>query len=650
MEQLLYDLVIVFGLGMIVVLIFSKIRMPPLLGFLLTGVLAGPYGLKLILGRSHIEDLAEIGVVLLLFTIGMEFSLPQLLRLWRVLLGGGLLQVLVTGSAAAGVASAFGCAPGQAVLIGCIVALSSTAIVMRILSERNETTTPSGQISLGILIFQDLAIVPMLFIVPFLAEGGADWRTIGLTLAKAVGLVTAILVFARVAVPWLLRQVIRSRSQELFLLTIIVICLGTAWLTHWFGLSLALGAFLAGLVISQSEYSHHALSVILPLRDAFASLFFVSIGMLLNVGFLVEEPLLVLSATAAAFLGKGLIVFALVKLLGYSIRIAILAGLLLAQVGEFSFLLIHAGFEANLITAEMRPLLIAMTVLTMAMTPLIDLAAPAISQWIAGKAPARKPGDLDPGLNDHVIIIGYGINGQNVARTLKHISLPYMILELNPETVQRCHKQGEPIWYGDATQPETLRHAGINNARVVVVTIPDAAAARRIVQIARDLNPGVHLIVRTRFVQEVAELHRMGANEVVPEEFETSIEIFSRVLQTYMVPRNVMDKLTRDIRTEGYDMLRVQRDAYRPVEGLQRFLGNVQFEAYGVVENCPAEGKTLAESRIRQETGALVLGIHRDHVTTPNPPADWRLEVYDVVLLIGSPEALGKAGELFLEK
>ena len=645
----LYNLVVVFGLGLIVVLIFSKLRIPSVVGFLLTGILVGPHGLGLIFDEKSVEPMAEVGIVVLLFAIGVELSLGGLVRLGKIILVGGALQVAVTATLASGIALLLDIPRGTAILVGFIVALSSTAIVMQLLSQRAETGSPQGRISLGILIFQDFAVVPMMLAIPFLKEQGPELWMVSLTLAKAAAVVILVLVVARKVVPPLLHLVLATRSRELFLLCVIVICLGTAWLTSEAGLSIALGAFLAGLVISESEYSHHALAAVLPFRDAFSGLFFVSVGMLLQVGYVAGHPIAVLATTAAILVGKTAIITLLALALGHPIRIAVMSGVLLSQIGEFSFLLIHAGASEGVLVAgsEIHQLLMGATVLTMAITPLAVTYAPKLSRWVMEHTPSRTESGIHRFLKDHVIIVGYGLNGRNVAKALKHVDMPYVVLELNPEKVRRLQKEGNPIRYGDATSPDVLREAGIAHARVMVVTIPDAASARQIVEVAQELNSGVHLIVRTRFLREVPDLFQLGANEVVPEEFETSIEIFSRVLRKYLVPRDVVDQLEREARGEGYEMFRKAQDGFRPVEGLRKLLADVELEVYRVGETSRLIGKTLAEAQIRRETGAQILAIHREHETTPNPSADWTLQVNDVALLLGAPESLSKAGELF---
>ncbi len=647
-HSFLDDFVIVFGVAMAVVMVFSRLRLPSLVGFLLTGALVGPHGLELVHDKHAVELLAEVGVIVLLFTVGIEFSLGQLLQMGTALFQG-LLQVVLTTAAVAGAAMGLGLAPGPAVLVGCVVALSSTAIVMRLLIERAETAAPHGRMSLGVLICQDLAVVPMILAIPFLGGKAAGMDVVGLTLLKAVGVIGGVLLVARKVVPPFLKFVVGTRSRELFLLSVIAICLGTAWLTAAAGLSLALGAFLAGLVVSESEYSHHAFSAVLPFQDAFSGLFFVSIGMLLDVGFIVHNPASVLGATVGAMVIKALVVVVIALLTRRTLRIGVLAGLLLCQIGEFSFLLLHTSAPLGVLTPDQHQLLIAMTVLTMALTPLAVRLAPVIAQRLADAAPTPGSGfeedsDHHAKLQDHVIIVGFGVCGSNVARALRHVEMPYVVLELNAATVDRLKAEGEPALFGDSTQTETLAHAGIEHARVMVITVPDAAAARRTVQVALLANPAIHLIVRTRFVGEVKDLFALGAREVVPEEFETSIEIYSRVLRQYLVPGDVIGRLVRETRQEGYGLFRGITDA--PAQSLEALLADMQLEVFRLAEESPLAGTSLAAADFKKKTGALVLAVRRGADTTANPPASWTLEPGDAVLVFGKPDDLHCAGEL----
>jgi len=561
---LLTDIVIILGLSIVVLFVCSHLRIPTIVGFFLTGMLAGPHGLGLIKAVHEVEILAEIGVVLLLFTIGMEFSLKSLLRIKKSILMGGSLQMWLTFLAAFVIAMKLGQSFSESIFLGFLISLSSTAIVLKVIQERAEVDSPHGSTTLGILIYQDVIIVPMMLFTPLLVGATANFGESPLILlTKGVGIIAFVIVSSKWIVPQVLYQIARTRNRELFLLSVVIICFGFAWLFSSAGLSLALGAFLAGLIISESEYAHQALGNILPLHDISMSFFFISIGMLLDVGFLFQHPgLIVLIALGVLALKTILAGFA-TTLLGFPIRTAVLVGLALSQVGEFSFILSKTGIEYGLLAGDIYQMFLAVSVLTMALTPMIIAFAPRTADFVLQlPMPGRLRTGFSPvqevklaGKKDHLVIIGFGFNGRNLARAATVRGIPYCIIEMNPETVREEKAKGEPIYYGDATHEAVLGRAAIKDARVVVVAISDPAATRRIVELVRKLNPGVYVIVRTRFLPEVKTLHGLGADEVIPEEFETSVEIFARVLQKYLVPRDEIEKYIDEIRSEDYDML-----------------------------------------------------------------------------------------------
>ena len=652
----LHDLLTVFGLGVAVVLLFHRARVPPIVGFLITGILCGPYGFGLVAEQTQVEAMAEIGVVLLLFTVGIEFSVQQLARIRTFLLVGGGLQIALTIGAVFAVARLAGELSRPAVFLAMLVALSSTAIVLRLLADRGEIDSPHGQASLGILIFQDLCVVPMVLLTPFLSGQGADASDAVGVVVKALLFIVAAVAASRYVVPRVLHHVVGTRRREVFLLAIILLCLGTAWASARVGLSLALGAFIAGLVIADSEYSHQALGEILPLREVFNSLFFVSIGMLFDVRTVLAKPALVLGALALVVTIKTVVTTSVSLALGQSLRVALLAGFALAQIGEFSFVLSKVGVTSGLLDVAHYQLFLAVAVGSMALTPLLVGAGPRLAARLEGVAPARlaagraAPLALHTGepLVDHVIIIGYGVNGRNLARVLGRVGIPFVVVELNPRVVRSERERGRPIVYGDATRPEVLEHAAIRTARVVVVAISDAAATRGTVALARRLNPHVHLLVRSRYVHEMDPLFALGTNEVIPEEFETSVEIFSRVLHRYLVPRDEIERQIREIRRSGYEMFRTISAAHGPALGLQRFLSGLSFEVYRIEPDSPVAERSLQESAIRDRSGASVVAIHRsDGTMVSNPPPDARLHAEDLILLLGTHQQISLASALF---
>lgn len=651
----LQDIEILFGLALVTVLLFRRLMFPSIIGFLATGILAGPYALAFIKNTHKVEQMAEIGVVLLLFTIGIELSLKELMRIKHLVLWGGGLQVLVTIMAVAAVGAVFGFPVTQAVFFGFLVALSSTAILMKLLIDSGQADSPHGKMAMGILIFQDLCIVPLMLLTPLLAGGGDGIQGILAITAKAVAVVLAAHYGARFIVPWIFKQVVKTRSRELFILTIIFIGLGTAWLTAIAGLSLALGAFIAGLAISESEYSHQALSDIIPFREAFMSLFFISVGMLLDPAVVVEHPLLIVSLVATILLIKTLVTTGAAMALGVPMRIAIIAALSLAQIGEFSFVLSQAGVKVGLLTTEMYQVFLAASIATMGLTPAcLKYANPVADfvigllphEWTRGRGVLAKSEKTIP-LNDHVIIVGFGVNGKNLARALKKLKIEHVVIDTNPFTVKKEGKKGQHILFGDASKPEVLEHAHITNARGMVIAISDAAASRSVASLARHLNPSLHIIVRTRYVLEVEPLYKLGVNEVIPEEFETSIEILSRVLRNYMVPLAEIERCISDVRSDGYDMFRSMSRRHSHAVGISGYLSGAELGTYRVKENSQLEGKSLSDGTIRNLSGATVLVIKHGEDVMPNPDPFWELQRDDMVLLLGTPEQLSAARNLF---
>ncbi len=562
----LRDLVMLFGVSIVVVYGFNKLRVPAVVGFLVAGALLGPHGLNVVDDVARVEIFAEVGVVLLLFTIGVEFSLAHITSL-RAVVGGGVIQITsaIALSALAGMAA--GLPVNQAVFWGFLIAMSSTAIVLKMVTERGESNSPHGRLTIGILIVQDLAMVPMMMLTPVLGghgDGGA--AAVLWSLAKAVLLVTLILVAARFLVPRLLIEVVRSRSRELFVITIILVCLGIAWLNSLAGLSLALGAFIAGLIISESEYSHQALAEILPFRDSFNSLFFIAIGMLLDARVLLAHPVLVGGLVVVIVAGKFVTAALAAVAVGYSWRPAVLTGAALAQVGEFSFILSKVGKDVGLLTGESFQIFLTVSILTLILTPFLIQASPVLARraeaiqrlrhWLPER-PAESytvPSPLH--LQDHTIVAGYGVNGRNLAQVLRETEIAFVVVEMDGETVLQEQQHGMAIYFGDVTHPQTLRRLGIQRARALVLAISDPIATRRAVTVARQLNPALHIIARTRYLREIDDLREAGADQVVPEEFETSIEIFSRVLQHYRVPSHMIAEKAERIRQEGYALLR----------------------------------------------------------------------------------------------
>ena len=505
--------------------LFHRLRLPIIVGFMITGVVIGPYSLGLISDVHAIELMAEIGVALLLFTIGLEFSIHRILEMKRLVLLGGGLQVITTVFIATLIAYGRGRSINQAIFFGFLIALSSTAIVLKTYIDRAEIDAPHGRAGVGILLFQDLSIVPMMLMVPVLSgRDGSSPARIATTFAMALAAIGIIILATRKIVPYLLQHIVRLRSPEVFIISIVLLCLGTSWLTAQFGLSLALGAFIAGMVLSETEYSHQIVADILPFRDVFNSLFFISIGMLLSVSALASNIGGVLALVVGLIIGKILIVLIVVRFLGYSLRVSTMTGLGLAQIGEFSFVLAKMGVPEGLLPDADYQRFLAASIVSMIATPFLIKLAPRVGyalQSVLGPGSALEPNveSYEPEeseMRGHVVIVGYGFNGRNLAKVLRRTRVPYLVLELNADAVRSARAEGERVIYGDATRREVMHQVGIENARVLVLAISDPVATRHTVWLGREMKPDIHIIVRTRYMSELADLHDLGADEVIP--------------------------------------------------------------------------------------------------------------------------------------
>ncbi|GAB2455773.1 sodium/hydrogen exchanger [Hymenobacter qilianensis] len=646
------DVIIILLLSVGVILLVSKLRLPSIVGFLVTGIVAGPSALGLVKAQGDVDMLAELGVILLMFTIGLEFSLSSLSRLKRAVFLGGSLQVGLTIGATYLLAVAFGYSTPEAVFLGFLLALSSTAIVLKLLQDWLEMESLHGQVILAILIFQDLIVVPMMLLTPMLAGKGAGnpWADLGLLAFKISGVLALVWFGARYLMPRLLFVVAQTRSRELFLLTTIGTCLGVAWLTSTVGLSLALGAFLAGLIISESEYSYEAVSNILPFREIFASFFFVSIGMLLDVRFFLENPLTIVLITLAVMAVKLLLTVGAALALRLPMRSVLLIGLALCQVGEFAFILSKVGLEAGLMQQREYQYFLAVSILTMSLTPLVMLGAEPFATFLLRlrifqsldqglrMQTDQLPPDQEQKLSDHLVVMGYGFNGRNLVKAAKYAKVPYVIIETNPITVRQEREKGEPILYGDASQEHVLEQAHVEHARVMVVAISDPASSRRIVVALRKMNPNSCIFVRTRYIHEMEELYRLGATEVIPEELEASIEIFSRVLAKYLVPMPEIDKLIGELRAGRYDMLRRRSLTDGEWSSMHISLADAEMSTFRVSSEGELVGKTLSETEVRQRFGISLLAIRRGGQMLYEMTGDTVIKPDDTLYIFGPPE------------
>jgi monovalent cation:H+ antiporter-2, CPA2 family len=554
--------------GALIAYICYRFGLLPIIGFLVAGVVVGPNALGLVRDRALVDAVAEVGVLLLLFTIGIEFSLEKLARIRTLILGGGTLQVVLASVVTMGVLALIGVPAPVGLYTGFLVALSSTAIVLKVLADRGEASTTVGQVSLGLLIFQDLAIIVMVLLVPALAGRSGTSTELFVALGKAALIIAGVLVIARRLMPPLLERVARTCSAELFLLTVVAICFGTAYLTSLAGVSVSLGAFLAGLIVSESRFSQHAFSEIMPLQILFSATFFVSVGMLLDLGFVMRHLPAVVGAVLLVAAIKVATTAVSVLALGYRLPVATAAGLTLAQVGEFSFVLERAGRELGLSPAGMSEAgsqtFIATTVLLMMATPALTQLGSRFAARIEERRDAVERTHVEEAapshqldLENHVIVAGYGDAARQLVRALHGCGIPYVITTLSPGGAAEAEAEGLPVLRGDASKLLTLLHAGIGRAKMVVIADDDPATAHRIAAVARPINPSARLVVRTRFVSEVEPLTQAGVDRVIAEELESIVQLFAEVMRDYDISAEEIESHEESIRQRGYATLRV---------------------------------------------------------------------------------------------
>ena len=652
------ELAALFAAGVVVAYLCYRVRLVPIAGFLLAGVVIGPEALGLVRDVGLVAQLAEVGVILLLFSIGVEFSLAEMARLARPIFLGGGLQVALTIGAVAGGLALLDVGVGPAVFTGFLVSLSSTAIVLKVLGERAETDTPVGRVVLAMILFQDLVIVVMVLLIPALAGEGGSAADVAWALGKAALVIVAVLVSARRVVPALLARVAETRRTELFLLAVAAVCLGTAWAVSLAGVSLAIGAFLAGLLVSESDYAEHALSEILPLQTLFTAAFFLSVGMLLDPAFLWANLGLVVAVAAVVLVAKAALAAIGARLLGSPLGVALAVGLALAQIGEFSFVLALAGAEVGLLpggVASGDQVLIAVTVVLMLATPGLVALGPRLSavgrrvEDAGGAGGTGGAGSHGHGvdLEDHTVVVGYGLAGRRLARVLGESGIPYAVSDLNPRSLREAEAEGGATVYGDASREPILRGLGVERAKLLVVAINDADATRRIVAVARHLNPTLQVLARTRFVADVERLTRAGADVVVPEEMETTVRLFTHVLGAYLVPRGEIERQAALVRQDDYGVLRgsIQEAHLMVLQGLDG--EGLHTRAVAVRDGAPAAGRTLAGLRLRQDHGLTVMAVRRGRETVGSPAGEFRVEPGDRLVMVGSADQFAHSADLF---
>lgn len=643
MHDALTLIVVLLGTAVAAVVLFRRLGMPPILAYLLCGLAAGPFGFGWVSNTEGIQHLAEFGIVFLLFTLGLEFSIPRLMTLRRIVFGAGPLQVLLTGLAVFAIMQLLGFSYTISLITGCALSLSSTAIVIRDLISRGAVNTGYGRTSTGILLFQDLAAVIMLVMLPILTQENSEpmWSVATLTLGKSLLLFAGIYVTGRWVLPRMLEETGRARSDEVFVMTALLLALLAAWVTHWLGLSMALGAFLAGMMLGESHFRHQIEADLRPFRDLLLGLFFISVGMLVDPNLFADQWHWIILAAAVLMLFKGLLVFALLRLLKERSDTAMRSGLILSQAGEFGFVLVALGVSHQLITPDKAGLLVSIVVLTMVFTPaLLDnsgrLTRRLLQPW--QKVPDDIP--VSDETRNHVILCGYGRVGQNLMRYLNSFHLKAVAVDRDLVRLQEASAAGEHILFGDASRKEILVNAGIHHARLLVVTFDDPRLAERILHTARGLNPNIRVLVRTRDDTHLDALISAGAEEVVPEVLEASLMLVAHALMMLDVPFDRVIATLRKTRRERYRMLQgyYHGDTLPTTDSA----GNPYRLLHAVTLSGKARGigRSIARCALRD---VEIRAVKREEQTLESPDEELVLEPGDTVILYGPLEAVEAA-------
>lgn len=638
-----YDLAIILACALPVLFLSRRIGLPPIAGFVLTGILIGPSGLGFIENIDHVESSAEVGVVLLLFIVGLELSISGLKSTPLKVYLAAIAQVTGTTALVFGILMSLGMPFALSLVAGFVVTVSSSALVLKGIADKGELNTPMGRMVVTICVVQDLAIVPMMMIVSILASGNLTTYEIGIRAFLVAGWVLSLYLLARWILPFFLRWLVRVQLAEALFLFAILLMLVVGAISSVAGLSVALGAFAAGVILSENEFSAHIYSQMQAFSTLFASLFFVSIGMLLDLGFVVRHLDTVLIVSIAVLILKTFVVFIVSQPLGLSLRERVQGGFYLAQAGEFSFLLLSAAVVGNLVTGDEFQYLIAASSLTLAVTPLVMQMAPHVAYHAGRKIGWAKEAKSAPSEpmptrpKPAVLIVGYGLNGRNVAKVLRESGIYYEILEFNPKTVREARNEGGTIHYGDVTHSEFLQHLGLKEFDSAVIAISDPAATRRAVTTIHRMNPGLHLIVRTRYVAEVEQLERLGAKLVVPEEFETSLRIFVELLTHYHIPPHIVAAQVEVVRSQSYGTL---RGASGSADRLAQLLMQRLVEAVPIHEKSKARANTLRALGFTNESRCQVIALLRDGCAYSGDFLETPLAPNDLVVLYGDHASL----------
>ncbi len=652
--SILLDIVVIFALSILVNIVFTRIKIPTVVGYLLTGIIAGPHLLSIVHGKHEIEILAEIGVILLLFTIGLEFSLKHLLKIRRIVFLGGLIQVIVTAGVFYGVTRFYGLNRQTSVFIGFLTALSSSALVLKLLQERSELTSNYGRTILGILIFQDLLLVPLILFSNLIGNSELNiTKEILLLVLKASGILSFVYVGNKWLLPRLLHVIALTKNQELFLMSILLICLSIALLTNQLGMSMAFGAFLAGLMISESPYSHNAFSNLLPLKDIFTSFFFVSIGMLLDMNFVINNYRLVLLSILLVISLKTIVAGATGFVLGHTFKGTVLVGLALSQVGEFSFILAKIGRDNAIIDDYYFHLFLAVAVISMALTPfLVKFSVPVANVLLKLPLPEFLVKGLFPlkeieipDLRNHIVIIGKDSSAQKVSKMASINNLEHVSIIFDPLIAKEKIENKELVVYGDAVNEPILIKAHVDKAEIVLISVGSLIPSMAIIDRVRHINKQAFIVVRAKHIQNVEQLYKLGADQVLPEKLEIAINLFSRVLVRKLYPQKNINRIITQIRNLNLGEFSEKDIINKP--SIFDELPNMNIVAIQVEANSGAENRSVSDIQLRRKTGVTLLAMKRGSDIIEHPTPDILFRTNDIVYVLGNPEQVNLAFEIF---
>lgn len=642
--EILQQFIIALVVAVVVVVILSRLKVPSVIGFLLTGMLIGPHVLNLVHAGHEIEILAEVGVMLLMFTIGLEFSIKRILSMRHEVLVLGGLQIIIT------ISSVFtlmkfllGFNLQESILAAFIISMSSTAIVLKSLQDKGKLQTPYGRIMTGMLLFQDICVVPLIILTPLIGKlNEVDPTEILLKIAISFTFIIVIFYLSKFLLPKFFDLVCSLRINELFMILVLTLCFGLAILTNYLGFSLALGAFIAGMILAESDFIYQIEADIKPLKNVFLSIFFISVGMLLNIPFVLNNTANVAIAAFSILFVKTLIIAGIAKVFKTPLNMSLLIGLGISQIGEFSFMLLNIARPLNFIADNYYQTFLSSSIISMMATPVFL----SLGNFFLNKSEFKQEVDATIDLQKHVLIAGFGVNGQNLSKIFKSLNIPYKIIEINPITVKKFKKEGEDIVFGDITKRENLLHLGIEKAQMMVIAISDWEATLKSVSIARKLNADLKIIVRTEFVSQIEPLYKAGANVVISQEFEASLEIAAYVLKTLGIAGPIVRLKSEQLRKRHYGFFSGNSLGTQSKIAELAAISHIN-EAYSVMGDSKLIGTHIKNIKNNlHEEDVNIIGVVRGESIYINPPDDFIIQNLDMILLFGKQNKMDEAVEI----